>query len=332
MKPATIKKTINISILLFTLYFLLSTKPIQAQVATGLSAIPPRLEVSVDPDATTTQVIKVRNESSEVKTIKVTLRDFVVNDNKGTPTFLDENTDSTKNRWAASAWIQISPTSLTIKPGETKSLTLTVLPPANALPGGHYAAVVYSPDSFASLNTTGASIQTNVGTLVYVTIPGYINQKASVQSFTAPKFSEFGPIDFKATVKNSSDIHIQPKGAITIKNWFGKEIDKLQLTEINIFPYTTRDFANTLNKKWLFGRYHANFGAYYGTAGGLLDANLFFWVIPWRLIILIVAAIAIVVTLIIISKNKPKKLKTGSPTEVAELEKELEVLKKKYKD
>ena len=332
MKPATIKKTISFFAILSTFYFLLSTKPIQAQVSTGLSAIPPRLEVEVKPDATNTQVIKVRNESSEEKTIKVSLRDFVVSDTKGTPTFLDENSDVANNRWAASNWIQISPTSLTLKPGEMETVYLTVLPPANALPGGHYAAVVYSPDSLASLNTTGASIQTNVGTLVYITIPGDINQKASVQSFTAPKFSEFGPIDFMATVKNSSDIHIQPKGAITVNNWFGREIDKLQLTETNIFPYTTRDFANTLNKKWLFGRYRANFEAYYGTAGGLIAATIFFWVIPWRLIILIIAAISIIASLIIISKNKPKKSKTDSSTEVEQLEKELETLKKKYKD
>lgn len=331
MKPATIKKTIKFLTLIFSLFFLLSTKPTQAQVATGLSAIPPRLEVEVKPDGTTTQIIKVRNESSEAKTIKVEIRDFVVSDNKGTPTFLDDTNDIANNRWAASSWIQVSPISLSLKPGEMKSLTLTVLPPANALPGGHYAAVVYRPDSLGSFSTTGASIQTNVGTLVYVTIPGDINQKASVQSFTAPKFSEFGPIDFKATVKNSSDIHIQPKGAITINNWFGREIDKLQLTETNIFPYTTRDFLNTLNKKWLFGRYKANFEAYYGTAGGLIAATIFFWVIPWRLIILIIAAIAIITTLVIISKNKPKKSKLGS-SEVAELEKELEMLKKKYKD
>jgi len=334
MKPATTKKTIKIVLffLVFsTIYHLQSTISF-AQVSTGLSAIPPRLEVSVKPDATITQVIKVRNESSEVKTIKITLRDFVVNDNKGTPTFLDENSDSENNRWAASAWIQVSPTSLTLKPGEMRILNLTVVPPANALPGGHYAAVVYSPDSLASFDTTGASIQTNVGTLVYVTIPGDITQKASVQSFTAPKFSEFGPIDFKATVKNSSDIHIQPKGAITVNNWFGREIDKLKLNETNIFPYTTRDFSNTLDKKWLFGRYQANFEAYYGTAGGLIAATIFFWIIPWRLLILIVAGIAIIVTLITISKNKPKKSKTESTTQVAQLEKELEILKKKYKD
>ncbi len=332
MKPAkTPKSLLIIYYWLLAISYLLLAKPLFAQTATGLSAIPPRLEVLVNPDSAITQVIKVRNESSETKTIKVSLRDFVVGNDKGTPNFVDDTQDISNNRWAASAWIQVSPTSLNLKPGEMKSLTLTVLPPANALPGGHYAAVVYSPDSFASLNTTGASIQTNVGTLVYVTIPGDINQKASVQSFTAPKFSEFGPIDFKATVKNSSDIHIQPKGSITVNNWFGREIDKLQISETNIFPNTTRDFANTLNKKWLFGRYRAYLGAEYGSAGGLIEATLFFWVIPWRLIILIVAGITIITALVFISKNKPKRTKT-TESEVAELEKELEALKKKYKD
>jgi len=334
MKPAIIKKTIKtflILLILSTTYHL-STVITFAQVSTGLSVIPPRLEVPIKADTTISQTIKVRNESSELKTIKVSIRDFVVNDNKGTPTFLDENSNTDNNRWAASTWIQVFPTSLVLKPGETKGLRLTILPPANALPGGHYAAVVYSPDSFASLNTTGASIQTNVGTLVYVTIDGDVIQDASVKSFTAPKLSEFGPINFKATVKNSSDIHIQPRGAITINNWFGKEIDKLQLSETNIFPYTTRDYLNTLNKKWLFGRYKANFEAYYGTAGGLIPATLFFWVIPWRLLILIITAVVITTVLIIISKNKPKKTKTDSSTQVAELEKELEILKSKYKN
>jgi hypothetical protein len=327
MKPA---KIIQTSLLLLTFNFLLSTK-ILAEVSTGLSAIPPRLDISVKADATNTQVIKVRNESTETKTVKISLRDFVVTDDKGTPVFLD-NSDSENNRWAASSWIQVSPSSVTIKPGETKSLTLTVLPPANALPGGHYAAVIYTPDSSSVGNGTGASIQTNVGTLVYVTIPGNINQSANVQLFTAPKFSEFGPINFKATVKNSSDVHIQPTGSIVINNWFGGQTAKLALKETNIFPYTTRSFENTLDKKWLFGRYKASLNAVYGTAGGIITATIFFWVIPWRLLILAAAAIGIIITLIFIFKNKPKKDNPSSPNEVAELEKELEALKKKYKD
>jgi len=335
MKPAKISKSLlATNYLLIATSYLLLAKPLLAQTVTssGLSAIPPRLEVSVPADGSNSQAIKVRNESNDTKTIKVTIRDFVVTDNKGTPNFIDDISEVASNRWAASSWIQISPSSLTLKPGETKSLTLTVLPPANALPGGHYAAVVYSPESGSIGSATGASVQTNVGTLVYVTVPGDINQKATIQSFTAPKFSEFGPIDFKATIKNSSDIHIQPVGSITIKNWLGGKTAQLALDQTNIFPYTTRDFQNTLDKKWLFGRYKATLNAVYGTAGAIIATTIIFWVIPWRLIILITAAIAIVTALIIVIKKKSKKNPKAAEGDVAQLEKELEELKKKYKD
>lgn len=335
MKPATQTiKQISITSLLLLAALFSNNSTVNAQVSTGLSAIPPRLEINAQPDGANTQVIKVRNESQETKTIKVSVRDFIVTDNKGTPNFIDNLSENINNRWAASSWIQVSPSTLTVKPGETKSLTLTVLAPANALPGGHYASVVYTPESASLYNSiTGASIQTNVGTLVYITVPGDINQSATIQSFTAPKFSEFGPIDFKSTVKNSSDIHIQPVGSITIKNWLGGKTAQLPLEATNIFPYTTRNFENTLDKKWLFGRYKATLNAVYGTAGGVVAATIFFWVIPWRLLILAAAGIGIIIALILILKNKPKKTKLNtSNDEVAELEKELEALKKKYKD
>jgi hypothetical protein len=331
MKPAKTIKILSTFYFLLSTLFLLSTNICHAQVATnGLSAIPPRSEIEVKAGQANTQSIKVRNESTETKTITISVRDFIVSDNQGTPNFIDNLSDSLNNRWAASSWIQLSTTSLTLKPGETKSLNLTVMPPQNALPGGHYAAIIYSPNTTSIGASTGAAVQTNVGTLVYVTVPGDINQSALIQSFSAPKFSEFGPIDFDATIKNSSDIHIQPVGSIIVKNWLGGKTAQLSLNQTNIFPYTTRDFQNTLDKKWLFGRYQATMQAVYGTAGGLISATIFFWVIPWRFILLIIAAIAIITTLITVLKKKPNK--KSSDTEVTQLEKELEELKKKYKD
>jgi len=315
---------------LLVILFALTKTNVHAQSSVGLSAIPPRLEVTVKPDGVVTEIVKVRNESNQERIISTEIRDFIVTDNIGTPVILN-NLDDSSNRWAASNWIQISPTSVKLKPGETKNLSLTVLPPKNALPGGHYAMIIYGPDKASSINSTGASIQANVGTLIYITIPGNIKENAIVQSFTAPKFSEFGPINFNATIKNSSDIHIQPVGAITIKNWFGFKTAQLALEPTNIFPYTSRDFQNTLNKKWLFGRYQANFQAIYGTTGALVSATIFFWVIPWRLLILTLVALAIIVTIVILTKNKPKNTPDSSG-EVAELEKEIADLKKKYKD
>jgi len=333
MKTTTPKKIIKISTLLLLLatnYSFLTTS-VKAQSVEGLSAIPPRLEITVKADGTNTQTIKVRNESNQTKTISVSVSDFIVNDNIGTPTIVEASEED--NRWAASSWIQISPSSFTLKGGETKALSLIITPPANALPGGHYAMVIHSPDDQVSIvNSTGASIQTKVGTLVYITIPGDINQDASITKFTAPNFSEFGPIDFSTTIKNLSDIHIQPAGSITITNMIGmKSFIKFNQNNTNIFPGKSRDFTDQLNKKWLLGRYKAELNAAYGTAGGIATATLFFWVIPWRFFILIGAAIIITIVLIVALKKKSNNKKDDNE-KVDELEKELEALKKKYKD
>lgn len=335
MKPAT-QNTLKLTSLLLVLasnYFLLAPYT-NAQSAEGLSAIPPRLEVTVKPDGSTTQTIKVRNESSKEKDITVTIRDFIVNDDKGTPSIVSSTKED--NRWAASNWIQVSPSSVHLKGGETKSLTLTVMPPANALPGGHYAMVIHSPDTDVSLiDTTGATIQTNVGTLVYVTIPGDIKQNAVIKNFSAPKFSEFGPVDFATTIQNLSDIHIKPAGNITITNMVGmKSFLQFNPEGTNIFPEKSRDFENQLNKKWLFGRYKAELSAAYGTAGGVATAVIFFWVIPWRLMLLVGAAIAVAIIVIktLLKKKTGDKIEKETNEKVDELEKELEALKKKYKD
>ncbi|MFA6185453.1 MAG: hypothetical protein WC720_04915 [Candidatus Shapirobacteria bacterium] len=331
MKPAT-QTTFKISafLLLLATNYSLFTPSVKAQSIEGLSAIPPRLEITVNPDGAITKTIKVRNESDSDKTVTISIEDFVVNDNNGTPTIVTASKED--NRWAASSWIQVSPSSVKLKAGETKSLNLTVLPPKNALPGGHYAMVIQSPDNNVTLNTTGSSIQPRVGTLVYITIPGDINQNAVIKNFSAGKFFEFGPIDFATTIQNLSDIHIKPAGNITITNMIGmKSFVQFNKDGNNIFPGKTRDFENQLNKKWLFGRYKAELNAAYGSAGGVATAVVFFWVIPWRFMILVAAAIAVLIAVIIIIRNKSGGDKE-TEEKVDELEKELEALKKKYKD
>lgn len=305
------------------------TKYSFAQSALGLTAIPPRLEITAKAGQVITKEIKIRNESRTEKTISTSTRDFIVTDDLGTPLQI-ESTDQSMNRWTASSWIQISPSTLKLKPGETKSLVLTVITPDNALAGGHYAMVLHTPNNDVTISQTGAAIETNVGTLVYITVPGDITENASIKEFSAPKFSEYGPIDFKTIITNLSDIHITPAGSINVYNTFGLKTDQIKLDNTNIFPYTSREFINTLNRKLMFGRYKAQINAAYGTTGQLLTATIFFWVIPYKLIALL---IAIIVVIILIIKTKSKKTPLLTPTpKVEELEKELEDLKKKYQD
>lgn len=322
-------KTIFFFIALISCFLTLAFKA-KAQNALGLSAIPPRLEIKVEPGATITKEIKIRNESAADRVISTSVKDFIVTDDTGTPIQL-EDVDESANRWAAASWVQISPTSFTLKPGETKSLMLTLIVPDDVLSGGHYAMILHNPKNEAVLSETGSFVETNVGTLLYITVPGDITENAKVKDFSAPAFSEFGPVNFKTIVSNFSDIHITPAGSIAIKNWLGGKTADLALDPTNIFPNTSREIKTTLNRKWLFGRYVATLNAGYGTTGQVLTATLFFWVIPWRLLLLLlIAAIIAYIIVRLIAKRPPADANTD--TQVNELEKELDALKKKYKD
>lgn len=319
------KKITNILLLIICFAFI--KLPVQAQSSLGISAIPPRVFVDdATPGSVITKTIKVRNESAQTQVITVSTKDFIVQDNEGTPIFLDDTIGPDQNRWAASLWLQVSPTSIKLEGGETKSLVLTAIIPDDATPGGHYAAIFYTPDTNSTISGTGSAITTNVGSLVYISVPGDIQQNARIEKFTAPSFSEFGPIDFNSTIQNLSDIHITPVGSITIKNWLGGKTADLPLETLNIFPQTSRDYQNTLDRKWLFGRYQAQLTAAYGTTGQALLATLYFWVIPWRLLILIAVAIIIIIALVMITKKR----KPQGPIET--LNQEIQDLKNKYKD
>ena len=323
MKPANLFKIGTISFFLLTLG-LVSANTVRAQSAYGVTAIPPRLEFTVTPGKAVTSTIKVRNESSTTRVITTSVKDYIVTDDKGTPIQIDEKVS---NRWSAASWVQISPTQLRLQPGETKNISVSIVAPDNALPGGHYAMVLHNAANEAALSQTGATMQANVGTLLYITVPGAINENARISKFEAPSFSEYGPITFNSTVANFSDIHIAPKGMINITNMLGGQTANLELANTNIFPETSRNYTNILERKWLFGRYKAQFLASYGTTGQAIAATIFFWVIPWKLILLIITIIVLITLIIILNKKKNSTLPQTSVDEP-----ELLALKKKHRD
>lgn len=329
MKKTAQNQTIlkNIFYVLFLgICFLEFTKSVLAQNALGLSAIPPRLEVTVKPGEHLTKEIKVTNNSDTERVINTKIIDFIVVDQKGTPIKLENESG---NKWSASQWIQTSESSFKLKPQETKAFVLTIIVPENATPGGHYAMVLHNPSNEVVLSETGSAIEANVGTLVYITVPGEIKQQASVDYIKYPKFSEYGPINFETSISNLSDIHIKPVGNIEIRNWFGGKTANITYNESNnnIFPGTSHVFKNTLDQKWLFGRYKASLNATYGTSGSPLTAYVSFWVIPYKILILIITVIILITIIIKLSHKKNNK----NNKIIDELEAELEKLKNKYR-
>lgn len=278
----------------------------QTQIFT---AIPPRLEIRAKPGEFVQKTVQFRNEGDTTAYLTILTKDFIVKDTAGTPEFV---TSLVSGRWAASSWIRLSPTSVAVAPKQVVNITLSANVPLDALPGGHYAGVLYQGTGTAPRIGTGigagTGVQQIVGTLVYLTVEGPVTEQALVKRFEVPKFLEFGPVPFTTEILNQSDLHITPKGNITVRNIFGKTTTVMPLEERNIFPGASFVYENTWQAKYLLGRYRADLSASYGTGGQVLLATLYFIVFPVKIALAVVLAIVIIILIILfIRRHKQAK-------------------------
>jgi len=275
---------------------------------------PPSILAPLTPGQRSEGVVKLRNETDEPISFTVLIEDFIVTDTHGTPTILPPDTLS--NKYSASSWIAIYPNSFTIQPHQRQEMNYYIQIPSDARPGGHYAAVVFSPITEKGVDSTGATVQSQLGTLFSVVIDGPIREKAEVSRFFAPTFQEYGPIPVETQIKNMSDAHIRPVGNITMTNMLGgKSVQPLK--EHNIFPEAARDYVNLFGEKWMLGRYTATFEATYGKNNQTLMATVAFWVIPWKIIIVIILfIIAAILAYMLLTKKKDGE--TSPPTQSTE--------------
>ncbi len=298
-------------LLLLTLGFPV-VKQVLAQEEAAISTktmtlVPPTVEENVDPGTYKEGLMKVINDADEPVTFSVTTQDFIVVDTNGTPNILPPNT--LNNKYSASSWIGVSPGYFTIQPHQKQELNYYLQVPQDAKPGGHYAAVIFEPIDKTAPKGSGASTVTKVGTLFYVGVKGDIKENAKVTAFTTNGFSEYGPIKILTQIKNMGDLHIKPIGNITITDMLGRKMATLPLDEHNIFPETARDFENIFNQKLLFGPFKATFLASYGKENNLpLMATLTFWVLPWKIMLVVILVIvAVVLGIMYWKKNKARK-------------------------
>ena len=271
------------------------TGTVFAQAVRTITVIPPTIEQKLNPGQYAEGTLKVVNQTDQPVTFRATVQDYIVDNNEGVPHLLPPGTLSGK--YSAAAWIGVSPETFTLASGQKQELSYYMQVPSNGRPGGHYAAVIYTPVQSAAQQASGASVNAQVGTLFYITVNGPITESASITKFITDKFHEFGPINIQTEIQNNGDLHIKPLGAIVLYDMFGRRSDISGLSEVNIFPGgVTRNYANRIGQNIMIGPYTAKLLASYGVNNNLpLSASISFFVFPWRIaiviILLIVAAV-----------------------------------------
>lgn len=326
------KKTI-IFITLFLAFAIAGTANAQTSPTTHLIVAPSRQEIMVEPGEKSAVIVKFFNQGEEPIIGKVGVVDFIVEDNQGTPTFLDSPTitglTKISPKFSAASWFELPYEQATIASKSKVLIQAKINVPADAHPGGRYVALYFEPTGIlpppsGAPKEASTPVAQRIVSLVYIRVAGPVKEDAYVVKFWTPPFSQYGPVKVTTEILNRGDYHIAPKGVVKLYNMFGKEIDRQKLEEKNIFPDASRVYENKVGFRWMLGKYKLELAAGYGETGKALTATSYFWVVPYKELTAVVLAVVIIVLLAIMTYRHFVRRQHELEKKVEELQKELE--------
>lgn len=287
-------------------------------------SIVPQKKYTIEPGKSANDTLVIKNIDKE-RTLDLTLRviDFTYKDDSGTPDLMLAE-DAPQTTWSLKPFLTV-PKELTIEPGTSQTVDMSIAIPEGQGAGSYYSAIVYStasPDGGnVALNASGV-------TLVFTTIPGQVDEKLTLEKIGAYnsnlKSYQFltndEPERIGYTLKNEGNVAQSPVGSITLRNLFGQETViqninpnsslaligqsrtftacvKLKKEEVDFNG--SRSEANTCAKPGLWpGYYSVELAAFYGQNGNNtndLVGKGSFWYLPWWFILLVLVVLAFII-------------------------------------
>ena len=297
----------NTFILIFAIASILfvGVKPVCAESsssAQGLQISPAKVELNAARGKTYDIRLSVMNVTSTKLVYSSTVNDFTAAGETGSPKIL------TSTSMPATASIRSWVSGLddfTLNSRQSNVIYAHISIPLNAEPGGHYGVLSFSGTA-PDVNGTGVGLSASAGVLMLIRVDGDITEKASVASFYSGSlnkpsfFFESAPISFIVRVKNEGNVHVQPIGTIKVSDTFGNSVASIPVnsSKSNVLPKSIRRFGGggttsdeklqMTSKSLLFGHYTAQLTLGYGLTGQALTSTISFWVIPYKLILIII--------------------------------------------
>ncbi len=268
----------------------------------GYRISPVRTDLVINRGETKTTTVYLTNISTATVNLQVVINDFQSRDDTGTPALLLNGQSLPQH--GLKQYASVATAELTIKPGEQKTINVTLSFPSNATPGGYYGAVRFLPAN--SNGTRNVNLAASVGTLILVKVPGDVHENLSLTTFGVSRgvkpyslFFNNHNLNIITKFQNNGDVQEEPFGKVQLK----KGNNVLATYEVNntdprgnVLPGSIRKFTIPLNNKvGNFGKYtlEGNFG--YGSNGQLISAKSTFYIVP-----LVLVAVIVVITLLIV--------------------------------
>lgn len=299
------------------------------KIGPGFNVItsPLPIKINAKPGQTVTQQLRIKNQGDQPEGIKVGLMKFGAAGINGTP---DLYALTSKDSFGS--WVSFNPEVFVAQPGVWNNIEMTIkIPPTAGL--GYYLAVTFSSTSITD-NKGATNLNGEVASLILlnVEVPNE-TPKINLLSFTSDHgLYEYLPVNFNIRVHNSGNIYIAPVGNIFIQKG-SKTIDTVDVNIAggSVLPNTNRLFKVSWNNgfpsfkerlvngkpvrgsdgnpeenlkwdftqasKFRFGKYTATLLLVYnnGQSDIPIQAQVSFWVLPWKLMIVGFIVLAVVI-------------------------------------
>lgn len=296
--------------------------PASATAQTTTFEITPALtQLDVDPGDQQVFEITIYNRSQTSQAIRTYTRNFSPKGIEGELTFADDNTMS----YAAASWLHLSQTELVIPAQEQETITVQLIVPPQAEPGGKYASIMFEQvlqGGNSGLRDSQVQVATRMSSLVFLTVSGDVVEAGQVLAanpngqcsnvvcgLSAPSFVDKGPVNFQFIFSNTGNVHVRPRGYIRITQ-FGREVAKLTVDDRAVLPSSQRRFEVQWQRSLLAGPYQAELHLTYGSNNYTLTESANLWALPWQGVLL-VAILGLVAAGLLVSRKhfKLKRLK-----------------------
>ena len=251
------------------------------------------------------RVLNVENQGNESIRVRAYVNDFFI-DADNNFIFSEPGHES----YSCAKWLHLDETEFDLAPGESKKVEVIISVPAEVEPGGHYAALFFETISPPAEGGGYVSIISRIPSLFYLTIPGITDADviadADIVSLLLPGWVGKGPVEAGVVVRNKGNVHL----TIAVKAYFnhfrGGE-SELDLGQMVILPYSDKTLKGSWQDVPLFGRVRVSVViGYFDQKGELVNKTQTedFWVIPWKLIAIIVIAIGLLILLIRLMRKR----------------------------
>lgn len=231
---------------LLLLIFLFAPQPVLAQAqdasgsaqthassGDGIALAPARFELEMTPGSETTVVVNLDYHTAQANSqpyrLVASLNDWEINQ-KGELGFYKAGTQPN----SATPWIIYSPAEVTVQPGQTHSIRVTVSVPKDATPGDHLAALIVEqrPETIKlNRNARQMVMRFRMGAMFYIIVP-QATRRGTLANLQAA--ADAKGIVITPTLKNEGNSVVRPISSVKVIDSSGHTV--AELTESESLP------------------------------------------------------------------------------------------------